>query len=265
MTARNLIRKRYADLPEGQVHVHERAGAAPPIIFLHQTASSAASFDDVLAVMRLPNRLIAIDTPGFGGSFDPPGTPDMGDYARWILATCDSLDTGPCHLVGHHTGASLAIEIACDAPARVLSLALVGPVFMTDAERSAFEDAYREPFAPRRDGSHLLENWNYAAMFNPDCPVEIVHREVVAMLRAWRGRVQAYRAVARHDTAARAEGVDQPVLLLTSPDDYFHATFDRAAAVFPDARIGTVGGGNFQPSADPEGVARAIADFIRAG
>jgi pimeloyl-ACP methyl ester carboxylesterase len=256
------LHKRYVDLADGQVHVHQRAGCEPALVFLHQTASSATSFDQLMACSRLPNRMVAVDAPGFGGSFDPPGRPSMSDYARWVLEACNGLGLGRVHLFGHHTGASLAIEMAAMAPERVLSLMLAGPVFMTEAERREFEAAYQKPIAPRRDGSHLLENWNYAAKFNPDCPVELLQQEVVAMLRAWRGRAQAYRAVARHDPYAGAQGLELPVLLLTSPDDFFHDSFDRAVAAFPHARVARVGGGNFQPSADPEGVARAIRDFL---
>ena len=72
------------------------------------------------------------------------------------------------------------------------------------------------------------------------------------MLRAWRGRPQAYRAVAEHETAAVLAGLALPVLLLTSPDDFFHASFDRAQSLLPDAPV-AVTGSNFQPTADPDG------------
>ena len=257
----NLYR-RYVDLPEGQIHMHERAGCEPAIVFLHQTASSAKSYDLLLACIDLPNRLVAIDTPGFGGSFDPCGKPEIMNYRHWMFAACDGLNLGPFHLFGHHTGASLAIDMAHAAPERVLSLMLLGPVFMTDEERREFEAGYEKPIEPRRDGGHLLENWNYAANFNRDCSVELLQQEVVAMLRAWRGRAQAYRAVARHDTGLLTQDLYLPVLLLTSPDDFFHDTFNRAIDLFPTAKIVQVGGGNFQPSADPDGLARAIGAFF---
>ncbi len=81
------------------------------------------------------------------------------------------------------------------------------------------------------------------------------------MLRAWRGRPQAYRAVAEHETAAVLAGLALPVLLLTSPDDFFHASFDRAQSLLPDAPV-AVTGSNFQPTADPDGVANAVVPFL---
>lgn len=141
---------------------------------------------------------------------------------------------------------------------------LAGPVFMTPAEQAAFEADYSVPIGLQRDGSHLLTNWKYAADYNPDCALELLHGEVIAMLRAWRGRPQAYRAVALHDSAAAMRKVTAPTLLLTSPDDFFHHAFDRAVALAPGAMVVETNGGNFQPGADAPGVARAIGHFFSA-
>ena len=129
---------------------------------------------------------------------------------------------------------------------------------MTAPERAHFLAHYREPICPRADGSHLLENWNYAAAFNPDCAPEMMHCEVVA----WRGRGQAYAAVVHHDTVPLAARLRCPALLLTALDDFFHATLDRVQHALPEARTAVTGGGNFQPTADPRGVARAVEAFL---
>ncbi|MCJ2180490.1 alpha/beta fold hydrolase [Novosphingobium album (ex Hu et al. 2023)] len=260
----NSIRKRYVDLPEGQLHIREVAGGEPPIVFLHQTACSAQSYDPLLAELRLPNRLLALDTPGFGGSFDPEGWPSLEDYAGWFLAALDALDIERFHAFGHHTGSSLAMLLAARHPGRVISIMLAGAELMTPEERAEFRNSHGEPFTPQSDGSHLMLNWNYAAGYNQDVAPELLHGEVVAMLRAWRGRPQAYRAVADADTPALAPHVHAPVLLLTSSEDYFHKDLNRATALFPDARVVTTGGGNFQATADPGGVARAVEHFITA-
>src|SRR4051812_15133134 len=131
------------------------------------------------------------------------------------------------------------------APGRLPSLMAAGPVFMTAGGRSAFLSDYCEPSRPRRGAGHLLGAWRSAADYNQDCPPELMHGEVVAMLRAWRGRAQAYSAVGHHDLDALTGTVRCPVLLLTSPDDFSHATFDRATAAFPSARTAMTGGGNF--------------------
>ena len=256
------IRRSYVDTQHGQIHLHEVAGMDPPIVFLHQTALSAKTYDPLLRALSVPNRLIAFDTPGFGGSYDPEGWPDLEFYAGEIVAALDALGVERFHLFGHHTGASLGIEIAAGAPDRVASLMLAGPVFMTPEEREAFIAGYKDPITPQRDGSHLLRNWGYAATHNPDCDVAILQGAVADLLRAWRGRPQAYMAVAHHDTETRARRLRLPVLLLTTDGDFFRPTFERAIALFPDARQAVTDGDNFPAAADPEGVAAAITAFL---
>ncbi|PEQ11423.1 hypothetical protein B2G71_17545 [Novosphingobium sp. PC22D] len=258
------MRKGYVDIPEGQVHYHEAGSEEPCVVLLHQTALSAKTYDPLLASGTLENRCIALDTPGFGGSFDPPGWPSLETYADQAIAAFTRLCPSPVHLFGHHTGASLAIEIAARAPDRVASLILAGPVFMTQAEREDFIAGYKDPITPRRGGEHLMRNWDYAASHNPDCDIAILQDAVVDLLRAWRGRPQAYMAVAHHDTEARAKKVAAPVLLMTTPGDFFHASFDRAKALFPGARLAQTGGDNFPAASDPEGVAAAVRAFLEA-
>ena len=211
-SAMREITKSYVDLPDGQMHVLSTSGSAPAIVFLHQTASSAHSFAPVMERLRLPNRLIGIDTPGFGGSFDPVGWPSMEEYAAYIVATLDRLDVRQFHLFGHHTGSNLAAEIAWRHPRRARSVMMLGPVPMTREERIEFRSAYDKPITPREDGSHFVENWNYCRKYNPSCDLEIIHEEVVSMTRAWKGRPQAYRAVSFHDPMKLVSKLECPLL-----------------------------------------------------
>ena len=262
MTNATLIQCGYADTPAGQVHYRAVAGRAPAVVFLHQTASSSASFVPVLESLRLPNRLVAIDTPGFGGSFDPAGWPSMAKYAAFVVAALDALRIRSFHVFGQHTGANLAGELALRHPDRVRSVTMLGPVPMTAPERREFRAALGEPLRPRADGGHLVENWRYAFDYNPGCDLGMLHGEVTSMIRAWKGRPQAYRAVSFHDSRAVIRRLRVPLLLMTSPGDYFHSRFAEVCALRPDAATATVGGDNFQTLQDPRGVARALERFL---
>ena len=81
-------------------------------------------------------RLIALDTPAFGGSvgFDAPPTVEL-----WSEALSDALAAlgiRACNLFGHHTGASIAAQIAVDRPGLVRALALSGPPYLIPEERT---------------------------------------------------------------------------------------------------------------------------------
>ena len=259
----NVVTCGYANTPAGQIHFREVVGRAPAIVFLHQTASSSASFQRVMQRLRLPNRLIAIDTPGFGGSFDPSGSPTLARYAAHVLAALDALKVRRFHLFGQHTGANIAAVIARDHPARTCSVMLLGLAPFLASERRAFRRAFEEPIRPRADGSHLLKNWAYAADNNPGCDPQILHGEVLSMLRAWRGRGQAYRAVSFDDALANLRKICAPVLLVSALGDYFYPRFAEVRALRRDAAVAMVGGDNFPPLRDASGVARVIETFVR--
>jgi pimeloyl-ACP methyl ester carboxylesterase len=256
------IYKRYADTASGQVHVLERPGADLPVVLLHQTASSSNTYEEILKAGVGAHRLIAIDTPGFGGSFDPRGMPSMSDYAEQVIAALDALSVPRFHLFGHHTGASLGSEIAVRWPERAASLTMLGPVLMTPDERKQFRGAYETPFTPVADGSHLLSNWRYASQHNADCDPLILHREVLNMARAWQGRAQAYSAVSHQDGQDLLRRVSCPILLLSSESDFFHAQFDRATSLRPDAAVAMVDGGNFAPMLGAASITTALQSFL---
>ncbi len=260
----NEVVRGYASTKAGQIHFREVAGRAPAIVFLHQTASSSASFQRVLERLKLPNRLIAIDTPGFGASFDPPGSPTLARYASHVLAALDKLKVRQFHLFGQHTGANIAAAIALRHPTRTRSVMMLGAAILSAQERLAFRAAFEQPIRPRADGTHLQQYWSYAADHNLGCDPEILHGEVVSMLRAWKGRVQAYRAVSFDNASATIRKIRAPVLFMSSPGDYFFARFKEVCALRPDAAVAMVGGDNFPPLLDPNGVAHAIEKFVRS-
>lgn len=260
----SAIRYRYVDTPAGQVHVHERAGSGVPIVLIHQTALSARSLDPLLAALPAGRALFALDIPGFGNSTRPAGWPTIADYAATLLAAIDALGIDRFHLFGHHTGASIAVELTAHHPVRVVSTMLCGLPLMTATERAAFAADLGEAIGPARDGSHLLENWRYTLDHNPGCDTLAIHDAVTDMLRNWQARPQAYRAVATHDTAAIASHVTAPVLLLSSTGDYFHAHLGRARAIYPDAPVELTAGDNLQTAADPAGLATAMVRFLHS-
>ena len=68
-----LIKKAYVDTPSGQIHYYHGGPADQiPIIFIHQNVSGAKTYLPTLERLAEHHHCIALDLPGFGGSFDPP-------------------------------------------------------------------------------------------------------------------------------------------------------------------------------------------------
>lgn len=260
------IRKGYADLADGQIHYRHVAGDGVPVLLFHQTASSGRMWEKVMRVLGGARSLYAFDTPGFGGSFDPAEAPSMGDYARWMLGAMDALGIDRAHLVGHHTGAAIAIEMAAQAPARAATLTMIGPNPLTVTEREAFAARLGAPFRPVRSGAYLLKNWEYLRVGGADADMALLHGEMVDMLRAWAARPHAYGAVWGQDFAALFATITCPMLLMAAPDDILFPYLARATAMRPDAIVVPLSGGaNFEPDLVPDEVAAAISAHIGHG
>ena len=255
------LSKGYADTSGGQLHYHHFAGDGVPVIFLHQTASSGKMYYDVMD--RLSGRsMYAMDTPGFGGSFDPDDMPSMAQYGAWILEALDSIGINDFHLFGHHTGACIAAEIIAAQPARAKTCMMIGPVPLTKEEREAFREHYSTPMSPDSKGDYLKTTWDYLQGLGAHSDVELHHREFVDTCRAYMGRFKAYSAVWDQDFTALFEQMDCPLLLMCAPDDVLIDYLDRAKKMKPDAESRLLKGANFEPDQDPDGTANAIRDFL---
>ena len=116
------MRRGYAETEVGQVHYVE-AGEDPPLILLHQTASSSVMWARALPYFSKRYHVVAMDTPGFGMSDHPSEQPTEGIpyYSKAVIGLPDHLGYEQANIVGFHTGASIAVDVAAHSPERVKS------------------------------------------------------------------------------------------------------------------------------------------------
>lgn len=259
------IRKSYADTSGGQIHYRHTGSGGTPIVLLQQTASSSQMYLRMMGALGEDFELVAFDTPGFGGSFDPSPQPSIEDYAGWLFEAINAVGLSAFHLFGHHTGACIGVEIAVAHPDRVASLMICGPVPLTAAERHEFSKQFGKPITPTPDGSYLLETWEYLRSLGADRDLALHHRELIDTLRAYKGRAMAYTAVWKQDWTAAYEKVSCPLLLLCAEDDVLYPFFERAQMLRSDAKAVTIRGANFEPDLDAGSVVSAIRKFLADG
>jgi pimeloyl-ACP methyl ester carboxylesterase len=263
-------RKGYADGPDGQVHYRD-AGTGFPLLLLHQTPCHLGMFDAAWPLLVGAGiRAVGVDTPGYGQSDPPRGTPTIPGYARAVAAVLDHLGLESADVLGHHTGASIAAELAVAEPRRIRRVILNGPPLFTPEERAAYLQAIAvapRP-GPRADGSHLLAVWERRKHFTPGwTSVSAMHRGVVMMLSAGirgDGEGPGYSAAFAHDIGAPLRAITQPGLILTNTGDDLHAAACRARDLRPDfAFVALAGGTHDIVDEQPEAWARAVTDFVR--
>ena len=263
-------RRGYVDLSWGQIHYRER-GAGEPVLLLHQTPASSSMWERVMRAFPDGYRLLAMDTPGFGCS-DAPRVPDAGGlawYAEQVVAVMECLGIERASVVGHHTGAMIATELAVTDPQRVDKLVLIGMLaFRTTLQRHWWLNQVKR-WQPDATGDFLETSALpfLRAVVTRDDPVQFLD-SLVAYLQAGPNYWWAYDAVFAYDTIARAPAVSAPTLLLVGDRevaDMIAMTADLED-VIPNSRFETLVGGTTEVAMEePQLVAETVADFLRSG
>jgi len=262
-----VIERAFVAVPHGQMHL---AACGPvtdpvPVLLLHQTPRSWREYRDVLPLLGIRRRAIAIDTAGFGDSDPTPGAASIEAWAGAALTLLDAAGIGRVHLVGHHTGGVIAIELAARAPQRVAALVLSSTPYCDEAFRRArAEQPPIDAVEASADGSHLAALWRRRQAFYPPDRPDLLQAFVADALKV-RGDVEGgHRAVAAYRMEDRIDRVPQPVLLLQAGADPFAALhFEHWRQRLPRAPIVRIeAGGVALPDQLPGPFARAVLDFL---
>lgn len=263
--AKPVIRRGYAWSDEGQIHYREAGSEGAPVVcFFHQTASSGVMFEKVMAVLADRYHMYSFDSPGFGQSFQPDNIPSVGWMSDRLMEAINDIGIESFHAIGHHTGGCAAVEMPVRYQGRVASLSIIGPVLVNDAEREEYKKTFVKPFSIEPTGEFLRTAWDYLRMIGAGTNVELHTRELADHLVANRTMPMAFSTVWEQDFGAFYREVSCPLMIMCSKDDVLWPLFERAAQMRPDAKQSIVGGGDFQPDNDPQGVADGIAEFLGA-
>ncbi len=256
------MRRRLCDTALGQVHcVEAGAGDGPPLLLIHQTPRSIDEYAEVMPILAGHRRVIAVDTPGYGASDPVPGQPEIADYADAMTAVLDELDIAKAIVVGHHTGALIAVEMAAASPARVDRVVLSGPIYMDAGTRAHLRPLF-EQWRVQGDGSHLKKKWDamHAWLPRPD----LVQRFVVDIFRAGETSEQGHIGAANYRMEDRLPLVRCPGLLIFGKRDVFAPTeqaepFRHALRPCHEARLDA---GMFPANEVPAEFAKVLLDYV---
>lgn len=261
------IAKGYVDGPFGQVHYHQTCGTGPALVMLHQVPNSSAMFSPALPPLgRSGIHAVALDTPGYGMSDRPEHLPSIDDYATALTCAIRQLGLGSVALLGHHTGAAIAAEIAMREPSLVNCIILNGPPVMTQAERDEYSTALANapPLDVLADGTHLQQVWDRRVLFTPgwtDLPA--MQRGVIQMLLAGDAYGHGHRAAFAHDIAEPMAQISQPGMILTNTGDDIYYAAQRARALRPDFEyVELVGGTHDIVDEQTEAWCRVVTGFV---
>jgi len=186
----------------------------------------------------------------------------MAEYAEILYEAVQAMGISRCHVVGHHTGACIVVDMVAQHPELAQSLTLLGPAVLTAEERQELSQHFGTPFTPTETGEYLMENWEYLKALGAHQDPLLINREMSDQLRAWWGRVQSYNAVWGQDFMGLLQQIECPLMLGAAPDDVLYPFVEVGAKLKPNAKVLEISGANYEPDLDTDRVAAGLKNFF---
>ncbi|GLP67310.1 2-hydroxy-6-oxo-6-phenylhexa-2,4-dienoate hydrolase [Streptomyces sp. TUS-ST3] len=254
------LRKGYASSRFGQLHYVE-CGEGEPVLLLHQTPRSWTEYVDVLPLVGARYRAIAMDTLGYGASAKPEGPHSVERFADGVTDLVDALGLDRFHLVGHHTGGVIAVEVAARLQDRVTSLMLSAAAFVDAEKRNGAGHGRIDHVDSKPDGSHLLELWNRRRSFYRPGEEAALTRYVIDALTVLNRVEEGHESLRRYIMEPRLPHITARTLAVCAPGDHYSlpSLAKFAASLGCETRVLSDG-----HAAAPEQVAEEFARTVLA-
>jgi pimeloyl-ACP methyl ester carboxylesterase len=216
----------------GDIQLHYRfaraqtPSKAPPLICLHCSPVSSRIYDAFLGPMSQDRTVVAIDTPGYGGSDPLTGTASIAGYASAIGEAVEQLVDGPVDLFGYHTGSAVALELGRAQPTAIRRIVMNSALLFGQAEHDSLgmlKARGAMTIAERAD--ELPAYWRFFRDWWRDVPDDETTWPLFldSVLRA-SGQMDGFFAAFDYDFEAALRATTHPFLLLNPSDDLHEAT-----------------------------------------
>jgi pimeloyl-ACP methyl ester carboxylesterase len=263
------IERSFIPTEAGQIHV-AAAGAGAPVLLLHQTPRSWDEFRGVLPLLGRNYRALAMDTIGFGDSDPfPDGQASIENWAKAAHHLLTALRIGRAAVVGHHTGAAIAVEIAAAYPEQVAALVLSASPYVDAVRRAAAKTEDRavvDDVTPRMDGGHLAELWSMRRAFYPADRIDLLERFMIDALKAGPRTAEGHRVVDRYEMEKRLPLIRCPTLVIApTADPHAYPQARNVHTALADSTLVEIKNGMVPlPDQMPEEFSAAVRRFLAA-
>jgi pimeloyl-ACP methyl ester carboxylesterase len=140
------LRRAYFECRYGQLHVHNAIPAGggfdeqTTLVCLHASSNTGRVFLEVSRILGNTRSIYSPDIPGCGESDGPPKQLSVEGYADAIADFVDSMRFRQIDLLGTHSGAAVAAELAIARPKIVRRVVMVGAPALDETERRSYRD-----------------------------------------------------------------------------------------------------------------------------
>lgn len=230
----------------GQVHYRESGSPeGPPVALLHQSPCSSLMYERLMSLLPQNLRLVAPDTPGFGGSSEVEGDLSIEAFADVLQDALRGIDGRPWHLFGHHTGSVVAMAIAHAGKVPLASLTLSGPPCFDDELRALLTSLYRPVTESPSVALFLQTSWENIHSAADGVPDELLLRDFAQGLLV-KDLPGVYQAAMRFDPLAAVRGLTVPTMILAGERDPIKRGFPMIRQAMPHARYISIEEGGIQ-------------------
>ncbi len=189
----------------------------------------------------------------------------IGGWARAVLENVE----GPLILIGHSMGGRVALEIAAQAPERVVALGLLDTGIHPRRESEVEKRAALVKLAYEKGMAALADAW-LPPMVEPrrrsDAALLAPMRAMVERSTPERHERQIQALLDRPDAANGLSALSCPTLVMVGRHDEWSpvAQHEEIVALIPGARLVVIeDSGHMLPMEQPERTAEALAEWIR--
>jgi pimeloyl-ACP methyl ester carboxylesterase len=250
--------------------VHDGPREAPPLLLIHGSGASGASWGPVAGALAGHHHVIRVDLPGCGQS-PPAPSYDVPEQARRLAALLDSLGLRHVTLAGHSSGGYVATALAEQRPDLVGPLALISTGPSLDALlpqpfilRALLAPPLGPLLWPRRSDAMIRMGISATTALPVDIPGDAVADLRNITYRAFRKVLRCNAAyVAERSVPERLADLDVPVLVIFGAADprYEPSSAHQYDAV-PGARVEMLPGVGHVPILEaPETTSELLLGF----
>ncbi len=258
------MKRIFVDTNDGQIHCRTE-GTGEPILLLHQVPCSSSEFSEAIPILGKYFRVIAMDCPPYGDSYKPIKELEIEDLAHTALELLDALNIGKAHIAGHHSGATIAVEIAATYPQRVDKLILSGCPSLSEEQRIAWRN--NSPYRAleiTRDGWFMRHIWDFVIQRIPEDQLNKAYEFALDYMKAGARSEDGHQAAFRYEIISKIERIKQPTLVLGGDKDLLFQFHETTLKHIPHAQSYVIKGGTVQtPRLLPQEWVNAILQFLK--
>ncbi len=262
--APEILHRAYLQTQFGQMH-HWVTGNGPFLTLIHQSAQSSEEYERMASLLADSFSVVGIDLPGHGRSDNPDHELELEDLTDSVLAVLDDLGVQKTHLLGHHGGVSISIDLSNRYSDRVDKVIMSGGGTRSPEQLEALKNTPMTRDLPMdSEGGFLPQTWAvYRKMSAAKTPPEITAQPFTVGLKARQRPFDMHHALYRWDGEKARETFNKHTLLIRGKEDLYSGDVAaRHQQMANSTYVEIADGGAWLFYEQPEVCAKIVREFL---